>query len=36
MLTGSPDDAVAATEKLAWNGAFTGAGCVTVIVWVAV
>ena len=36
MLTGKPDDAVAATEKLAWKTAFTGAGCVTVIVCVAV
>ena len=32
IATGSPDEAVAATEKVALNTAVAGAACVTVIV----
>jgi hypothetical protein len=32
IATGSPDEAVAATEKLALNTAVAGGACVTVIV----
>ena len=35
IATGSPDEAVAATEKLVPNTAVAGAPCVTVMVWLA-